>query len=159
MIRSPLAATALILLAATVVPAQSGKDNVQLGTWKMNMTTSHFSSGTGFRSATVTITETDGLVTHMVDTVYADGSARRYHYSTRYDGKDMPVVGNSPYGNTTAITRVDARTTRTIYKNNGQPTVTQIAAVSEDGKTRTVTSTGTNPKGQQVHNVSVYDRQ
>ena len=90
---------------------------------------------------------------------YIDGTSRQYSYATRYDGKDMPVTGNSPYGNTTAMTHVDANTTRTVYKNKGQVTVIQTSVVSADRKTRTVTTKGTNPAGQSVDNLSVYDRQ
>ena len=71
----------------------------------------------------------------------------------------MPVTGNSPYGDTTAISHVEANTTRTVYKNRGQVTVIQISVVSPDRKTRTVTTKGTNPAGQAVDNLSVYDRQ
>ena len=73
--------------------------------------------------------------------------------------KDVPVIGNSPTGDTVALTRVDANTTRTVYKKNGKVTVIQTSVVSSDGKTRTVTTKGTNPMGQTVDNVSVYDRQ
>jgi hypothetical protein len=31
--------------------------------------------------------------------------------------------------------------------------------LSEDGKSRTVTTTGTDPKGQKIHNVAVFERQ
>ena len=49
---------------------------------------------------------------HTLDTLYGDGTSRNYSYITAYDGKDTPVIGNSPYGDTTALTRVDAQTTR-----------------------------------------------
>ena len=58
-----------------------------------------------------------------------------------------------------ALTHLDANTTRTVYKKQGQVTVIQTSVVSTDGKTRTVTTKGTNPAGQTVDNVSVYDRQ
>jgi hypothetical protein len=69
------------------------------------------------------------------------------------------VTGNSPYGDTTALTRIDATTTGTVYKSKGTVTVIQMSVVSADGKTRTVTTKGTNPAGQTVDNLSVYDRQ
>jgi len=156
--RSTTGAGLLILMAlAVVLTAQD--HNAQLGFWKMNIAKSTFSTGTGFKSATSRIEAVDGGVRHTVDSVYADGTSRRYEYTTRYDGKDSPVIGNSPYGDTTALTRVDATTTRTVYKNKGIVTVIQMSVVSNGGKTRTVTTTGTNPLGQTVNNVSVYDRQ
>jgi hypothetical protein len=158
MTRSTVWAGVLVFVAAlAVVVAQS--DNAQLGTWKMNIAKSKFSTGTGFKSATSRIEAVTGGVKHTVDSVYADGTSRRYEYTTRYDGKDAPVIGNSPYGDTTALTRVDANTTRTVYKNKGTVTVIQMSVVSSDGKTRTVTTKGTNPLGQPVDNLSVYDKQ
>jgi hypothetical protein len=32
-------------------------------------------------------------------------------------------------------------------------------SVSADGKTRTVTQSGTDPQGKDIHSVAVYDRQ
>jgi hypothetical protein len=148
------------MMAGAVAVLSGQSDNPQIGIWKMNIAKSKFSSGTGFKSATSRIQAVDGAsVRHTVDSVYADGSTRRYEYTTKYDGADVPVVGNSPYGDTTAITHVDANTTRTVYKYRGRVTVTQLSTVSGDRRTRTVTTTGTNPMGQPVDNLSVYDRQ
>ena len=158
--RSTVVAGVLVILAAVaVVMGQTGKENPQIGTWRMNIARSTFSSGTGFKSAVSRIEAVGGGVKHTLDTVYADGTSRQYEYTTAYDGKDMPVIGNSPYGDTTALTHIDAHTVRTVYKKNGKVTVIQTSVVSNDGKTRTVTTKGTNPMGQAVNNVAVYDRQ
>ena len=156
--RSTLVAGVLIVTGAVALLVAQA-DNPQVGFWKMNMEKSKFSTGTGFKSATSRIEAVDGGVSHTVDSVYIDGTSRQYSYVTKYDGKDMPVTGNSPYGDTTAITHVDANTTRTVYKNKRQVTVVQMSVVSADRKTRTVTTKGTNPAGQPVNNLSVYDRQ
>ena len=157
MARSMVVAGVLVLAATATVVGQT--DNPQVGTWKMNIAKSTFSSGTGFKSATSRIEAVGRGVKHTVDSVYADGTSRRYEYTTTYDGKDVTVVGNSPWGNTVALTHVDANTVRTVYKNNGNVTVIQTSVVTNEGKTRTVTTKGTNPMGQAVNNVSVYDRQ
>jgi hypothetical protein len=160
--RSLLLAGVVLWAAATAIPsgqAHDSKDNPQIGFWKMNVARSTFSSGTGFRSATSRIEAVDGGVKHTVDSVYADGTTRKYEYTTKYDGKDVAVVGSSPYGDTTALTRLDVNTTRTVYKSRGTVTVTQISVVSDDRRTRMVTTKGTNPAGQAVDNLSVYERQ
>lgn len=154
-----IAIVLLNIFAISIAAGQRHETNPQIGTWKMNVSKSTFSSGTGFKSAISRIEPVPGGVRHTLDTVYSDGNTRHYEYTTAYDGKDRPVVGNSPFGDTTALSRVNSRTVRTVYKNHGKVTVIQISVVSEDGKTRTVTTTGTNPKGQVVHNISVYDRQ
>ena len=158
MTRSTAVAGVLVLVAAVaVVVGQT--NNPQVGTWKMNIAKSKFSTGTGFKSATSNIEAVGGGVKHTIDSVYADGTSRRYDYTTTYDGKDVSVNGNSPWGDTVALSHVDANTTRTVYKNHGKVTVIQTSVVSSDGKTRTVTTKGANPLGQSVDNVSVYDRQ
>jgi len=157
MSRSAVVGVLVVVAAVAVLSAQG--ENLQVGTWKMNIAKSKFSTGTGFKSATSRIEPVPGGVRHSVDSVYADGTTRKYGYTTTYDGKDVPVTGNSPYGDTTALTRIDERTTRTVYKSKGTVTVIQVSVVSADGKTRTVTSKGTNPAGQTVDNLSVYDRQ
>jgi hypothetical protein len=159
MTRSTIVAGALVIVAAVAV-VLGQTDNPQVGTWNMNIPKSTFSSGTGFKSATSTIEAVGGgAVKHTVDSVYADGTSRRYDYTVKYDGNDVPVIGNSPWGDTVALSHVDANTTRTVYKNHGKVTVVQTSVVSSDRKTRTVTTTGTSPAGQPVNNVSVYDRQ
>jgi hypothetical protein len=158
MTRSAVVAGVLVIVAA-VAGVIGQTENPQLGTWKMNIAKSKFTSGAGFKSATSKIEEVADGVRHTVDSVYADGTSRRYEYTTRYDGKDAAVVGNSPWGDTTALTHVDANTTRTVYKRNGKVTVIQLSVVSSDGKTRTVTTKGSNPAGQAVDNLSVYERQ
>jgi hypothetical protein len=44
-------------------------------------------------------------------------------------------------------------------KKDGKVTISGRITVSPDGKTRTVTTTGTNPKGEKVHTSAVYDKQ
>lgn len=155
--RSAVAGVLVVVAAVSVLSGQA--ENLQVGTWNMNIAKSKFSTGTGFKSATSRIEHVPGGVRHTVDSVYADGTTRKYEYTTTYDGKDVPVTGNSPWGDTTALTRIDDRTTRTVYKSKGKVTVIQMSVVSADGKTRTVTTKGTNPAGQTVDNLSVYDRQ
>lgn len=156
--RSAVFAGVLTMVAASVVTLGQ-TDNPQVGTWIMNIARSTFSSGTGFKSATSRIEPiAGGGVKHTIDSVYADGTSRQYDYTTQYDGRDAPVHGNSPWGDTVALSHVDANTTRTVYKSHGKVTVTQMSVVSTDRRTRTVTTTGTNPAGQAVSNVSVYDR-
>lgn len=159
MSRSAVAGVLVVVTAIAVAVLSGQGENLQVGTWKMNIAKSKFSTGTGFKSATSRIEPVPGGVKHTVDSVYADGTTRKYAYTTTYDGKDVAVTGNSPYGDTTALTRIDANTTRTVYKNKGKVTVIQMSVVSADGKTRTVTTKGTNPAGQAVDNLSFYERE
>jgi hypothetical protein len=91
--------------------------------------------------------------------VAADGTASHWGFTANYDGKDNPVTGSSPYGNVVALTRVDARTIQITSKQDGKATVTSTIVLSADGKTRTTTTKGTDPKGQAVDTVSFYEKQ
>ena len=90
-------------------------------------------------------------------------SARKHRtswaFTAKYDGKDNPVTGTSPYGNVVALTRVNPHTVRIDVKQDGKTTVTQTMVVSDDGKTRTITTKGRDAKGQPVDTTSVYDKQ
>ena len=44
-------------------------------------------------------------------------------------------------------------------KKGGKVTVTGKIVVSSDGKTRTVTTSGTTPQGKAFKNIAVYDKQ
>jgi hypothetical protein len=145
-----------ILLAGTAV-AQSG--NSSIGTWKLNAAKSKFATGTALKSATTKIEAAGARVKVTVDSVGADATVRHWEYTASYDGKDNPITGNSQNGDVAAMTRVDANTTRTVYKKDGKVTVTNTAVVSGDGKTRSITAKGTNVLGKAVDNVQVYDKQ
>ena len=55
-------------------------------------------------------------------------------------------------------TRESATAGTNVYKKAGKVVMTTKAAISADGKTMTLTSTGTNPKGQAIHNVQIYTK-
>jgi hypothetical protein len=148
--------TSLFLLAGTTL-AQSS--DPRLGTWKLNLAKSTYAAGTAPKSVTYTAEAAGAGIKVTVDAVGADGTVEHYGFTANYDGKEFPIVGNSSQGDTGARTRVDANTVRTIYKKAGKVTVTQTSVVSSDGKTISITSTGTDAKGQAVKSVAVYDKQ
>ena len=79
-------------------------------------------------------------------------------YSANYDGTDYKFVG-SPDADTITLKLLDANTTEATLKMVGKVMQTTKAVVSADGKTRTLTTSGVNAKGQKVNNVLVFDRQ
>ena len=58
-----------------------------------------------------------------------------------------------------AYKRIDANTVEATTTLKGKPAQVTKIVVSADGKTRTLTQTGKNAKGETVNNVSVYDKQ
>ena len=98
-------------------------------------------------SVKVTVEGTDGA-----------GKPARNEWTGKYDGKNYPVTGD-PSADERSYTRVDDRTLTFTSRLAGKETVTGRIAVSADGKTRTVTATGTDSTGKKVTSMTVYDKQ
>lgn len=152
-----VAVVSVLAVLGAAVLAQ-GSDS-QIGLWKLNLAKSKYSPGPAPKSATTKIEAAGAGVKITVDQVTADGKPIHWEVTANYDGKDSRIVGTNPDADMAARTRIDANTIQTVNKKGGKVTTTQRSAVSADGKTRTVTTTGTNGQGQTVNNVAVYDRQ
>jgi len=150
-------AVVLVTLLAGSVFAQA--PDPMIGVWKANVAKSTYDPGPPSKSTTTKYEMIGDKIKVTTDSVQADGTTRHYESTCAYDGKDCPITGNSPYGDTVARTRVDARTIRSVNKKAGKVTATQISVIAPDGKTRTLTTTGVNAAGQKVHNVTVYEKQ
>ncbi len=147
------------LAAVLASPVFAQAADPQIGIWKLNLAKSKYSPGPAPKSSTTTITAAGAGTKVVVDQVPADGAARHWEFTGNYDGKDTAVTGNNPDADTVARTRINANTVKTVAKKGGKVTTTQSSVVSSDGKTRTVTTTGTNAAGAAVNNVAVYDKQ
>ena len=157
--RSFVSAVVCLGLSAMFVGPVVAQTDSQVGVWKLNVAKSKYSPGPAPTSAATTIEAAGAGTKVSVDQTLPDGTKRQYSFTSNYDGKDVPIVGNNPEADTVARTRVNATTVRTVSKKGGKVTATQTSTVSSDGKTRTVTTKGKNAKGQPVNNVAVYDRQ
>jgi hypothetical protein len=58
-----------------------------------------------------------------------------------------------------ARTRVNATTTKLVNKKGGKILSHVTLVTSGDGKKLTITTTGTDAKGQNIDSVAVYDKQ
>jgi hypothetical protein len=146
--------TAAIVVGLLNVAALAQPGDPLIGTWKLDVAKSK-----GVKSGSTIIEAVENGIKLTVDLVTADGSASHWAFTAKYDGKDYPVTGNSPYGNTASVTRVDAKTIRITSKQDGKVTTTSTIGVADDGKTRTTTIKGTDIKGQPVDVVSFYVKQ
>ena len=148
-----LFATAVVVgMFTAAVLGQSG--DPLIGTWKLNPAKSK-----GAKSGSTTIAAAGKGVKFTVDMVAADGAASKWGFTANFDGKDYPVTGKSPYGNMVALARVDAKTITITSKQDGKVLATSTIVLSDDGKTRTTTTKGTDTKGQAINVVSVYEKQ
>jgi hypothetical protein len=150
-----VAAAALTVVVGA--PARAQSTDPMLGTWKLNVA----KSKTPYKSGTTVIEAVGDAVKVTADLAAADGTAYHWTWTAKYGGPDAPVTGTTPYGPgaVASITRVDPHTTKVVGKKDGKVILTQTIVVAADGKTRTVTSKGTDAKGQPIDTVSVYDRQ
>ena len=152
----------VIAVALTTVLGETSfaqPNNPFVGIWKLNVAKSTYSPGPAPQSSTTQIELVSAGLKYTVDQVTATGGKQHWEFSGNYDGRDNLVAGDNPNGDTVALIRVNDTTVRQVNKKNGRVTVTQVAVVSSDGKTRTLTTTGINLEGQTVNNVAVYEKQ
>jgi hypothetical protein len=129
-----------------------------IGTWKMNVAKSKFSPGPAPKSVTSTITHDGDWVVTKTEGVDSAGQTitRRNRYMI--DGKEYDYEGPQGRG-MISLKRIDDHTTQAALKFTGGHMVTTRSVISKDGKTRTMTSNGTNAKGEKVSTVTVWERQ
>ena len=147
-------------VASTVVLVLSGPAFAQApGTWKLNLAKSTYSQDPAPKSNTLKYEPAGAAINATVDSVSADGAVIHFEYTSNYDGKDTPVIGNSTDRNMTSRTRINATTTKMVNKKDGRITTNQTFVMSPDGKMLTITTTGTNAAGHPINNIAVYDKQ
>lgn len=151
--RSMLLTMVLCLVGLGLSVAQ----NPYMGTWKLNEAKSKIPAGAPKNNTVVY--EAAGENTKVtVDGVDGEGKATHNEWTGKFDGKDYPLTGD-PASNARSYKKMDDRTMDFANKRDGKVTVTGRLTVSADGKTRTVTVTGTDANGKKVTYTSVYDKQ
>ena len=147
------------VLAVIAVAANAQAPDPLVGTWRLDAVKSTYKPGPAPKSYVVSIEAAGAKGLRVsVDAVAADGSPLKFSYTSQRDGKDVPVTGNPAY-DTANVVQSTPRTGTVTYKKAGKAVVTVKTEVSADGKTLTTTADGTNPQGQAMHNVLVFNRQ
>jgi hypothetical protein len=144
---------ALIFLAGALCFA----DNPEMGTWKLNEAKSRFAPG-ATKNHTVVYEAAGDSVKITGDGTDKDGNPTHNEWTGKFDGKDYPVTGD-PMADTRSYRRVDAHTLELTVKKDGKVTVSGRLVVSADGKSRTVTLSGTDAEGKSFKNKAVFDKQ
>jgi hypothetical protein len=161
-LRFVIVCCAVSLFAFITVSLASAQNDPLIGTWKLNLAKSKYTPGPPPKSQTITYAPAANGLKATVDGVEADGKRMAYGYTAMFDGKDYPEPGvGVPNGADTigGLKRVDANTVESVGKKGGKVVQTTKRVVSKDGKTLTITTTGTNEKGQKTNTVTVYDKQ
>lgn len=147
----------VLTLALCVLAAAVGYASPQMGTWKLNEAKSKLATGAP-KNHTVVYAAAGDSIKITVDGTDAQGKASHNEWTGKFDGKDYPITGD-PTADMRSYKQVDERTLELTNKKDGKVIVTGKVAVSADGKTRTVTTSSTNAKGEKVESVAVYDKQ
>jgi hypothetical protein len=129
----------------------------QMGTWKLNEAKSKLSPGAA-RNHTVVYEAVGDDVKITVDGVDREGKPAHNEWTGKFDGKEYPLTGDAN-GDARSYKKVDDHTLEMTVKKGGKVTVTGRIVVSADGKTRTITTTGTDSSGKKVTNIAVYDKE
>ena len=150
-----IAIASTTLIGQSAKPAQSADPVV--GTWVLNVAKSKFSPGPALKSESRTYTMVGQEIKATSKGVGGDGKPTTGEWTIVYDGKDRPQTGN-PDADTLSLKRVDAFTTEFTQKKAGKVVITGTRTISRDGKVMTITTKGTNAKGQAINEVEIFEK-
>src|SRR5712691_2905915 len=145
-------------LAGTQPVAQA--TDAWIGTWTLNLAQSSYDpANLAPKSQTTKITVSGDSVTALTDGVDADGKKTRTEVTYKFDGKEYEYKGGPDPKSTRVYTRVDDHHYSYATKVNGLITTNSRVAVTPDGKTRTIVTTGRDAQGRTIRNFSVWNKQ
>jgi hypothetical protein len=131
--------------------------DMHMGTWKLNEAKSKIAAGAA-KNNTVVYEAAGDNIKITVDGVDGEGKPAHNEWTGKFDGKDYPVTGD-PNSDMRSYKKVNDRTLALTVKKGGKMTVSGRIVVAADGKSRTVTTSGTDPKGNKINNIAVFDKQ
>ena len=147
----------LTLVACFVGLTLCFAQDANMGTWKLNEAKSKPSPGAPKNTMVVYEAAGDNVKV-TVDGIDRDGKPTHNEWTGKFDGKNYPVTGD-PNSEVRSYTRIDDRTLEFTAKKGSKVTTSGRVVVSTDGKSRTVTASGTDPTGKKFQVTAVYDKQ
>jgi len=147
----------LALAFCLSVVAVSFADNPNVGTWKLNDAKSKIPAGVS-KNTTVTYTADGDNLKAVLDGVDGKGNPTHSEWTGKFDGKDYPVTGD-PNVDSRSITKVDEHHYKVASKKDGKIVQSGNIVLAPDGKSRTLTISGTNAAGKKTSATYVYDKQ
>jgi hypothetical protein len=150
--------TSLLMLGFCLAAVMCFAANeAMMGTWKLNEAKSKLAAG-GPKNNTVTYEAAGDSIKVTIEGTAPDGTALHSEWTGKFDGKDYPSTGN-PNEDMRSSKQIDDHTLHVTSKKDGKVVLTAHVVLAADGKSRTVTTTGTDAKGKKYKSVSVYDKQ
>jgi len=130
-----------------------------MGTWKLNEAKSKMAPGMG-KNNTVTYSEQGDKIKVTTEGVDKDGKATRGTWVGKFDGKAYPAKGSGNRGfDSAAYKVVNDRTNDITTWKDGKMAWSGRITVAADGKSRTVTMSGTGADGKKFNGKAFYDKQ
>ena len=149
---------ALLASSSGLWPSRAhAQGDPHVGTWVLNVNKSTYSPGPPPRAQTSVYTAGGQSFKIVTKGMAALGQPTSTEFTAAFDGKDYPARGN-PDWDAVLSKRIDSHTIEYARKKGGKVVQTSISVVSKDGKTRTITTTGVNARGDKVKTVAVYER-
>ena len=149
--RTIAAALAIIVCGAALASAQAA--NPRLGKWKLKQD----APPPALNIMTYEPFGTSGMKV-TVESTNREGRKSTWTYNTMFDGKDMPVSGDTRT-ETTAVRKVDDRTNEITNKRGGNVTQVIVNVLSADGMRIDNTYKNYNEKGELTNTTTaVYER-
>ena len=154
-----LAVFALLTIGSRVPPVAAQTTDAWIGTWTLNLAQSSYDTANlAPKNQTTKITAAGDMLTAITDGTDADGKKVHTEITYKFDGKDYAYKGAPDANSARVYTRVDDHHYTYSTKVNGSITTTSRVAVTPDGKTRTITTTGRDAQGRVIRNFSVWNR-
>lgn len=149
--------TMVLTLALCFVASAMAFASPNMGTWKLNEAKSKIPAGANKNNIVVYEAAGDSVKV-TVDGVDGDGKPLHNEWTGMFDGKDYPLSGD-PTADMRSYKKINDRTNELTSKKDGKVTSMGRIVVSADGKSRTVTVSGTDAKGNKVKYTAAYDKQ
>lgn len=150
---------AQLAIAATLACLPSFCQIAPVGDWKLNTSKSKSSAGLPQQQSAHIEPSGEG-VKNTTSGTSADGKPTSYTWTANFDGKDYPITGDTPSGaDTIAVRRTNPNTFEATLKKGGKVVQTTHTVYSKDGKTRTITTKGTDSHGKRTTSTLVYEKQ
>jgi len=155
LLRASVVAT--LIVAFSGIHSFSQAPDPLIGTWVLNVAKSKYSPGPAPRSETRTYVVAGSDIKASSKGTDGEGKPTAGEWTVNYDGKDRTQTGN-PDADLLSLKRIDPYTTEFTQKKGGKVVITGTRVISKDGKTMTITTKGTNAKGQSINDVEVFEK-
>jgi len=148
---------ALLVLVLTAGIAYAAGNDVFMGTWKLNEAKSKIAAGQPKNSTVVNTADGDNVKV-AIDGTDAKGQPFHSEWTGKFDGKDYALTGD-PATDMRSYKVTNDHTLLAVSKKDGKETLSARIVVAADGKSRTVTVSGTDASGAKITSTQFYDKQ